>query len=243
MANRHHHEILERIRSSAGKATQHTFLDSYLGTTSPRYAIGIPALRKIAKNWMHDHPALGPSAVKAVVTALMKGKSSTEKTMGGLLLDYTRPEQRQFDPVIFESWIGQLSGWAEVDALCSGKYTVTEVPAHAKVWARLLTHFSKSRNIHHRRASLVLLVAPLRNAENIPLATIGLKNILRLKNEKEILITKAISWLLRTMIKKHNSLVREFMAAHGDELPAIAVRETMTKLKTGRKTKRRMVLL
>jgi 3-methyladenine DNA glycosylase AlkD len=65
----------------------------------------------------------------------------------------------------------------------------------------------------------------------------AIENIDRLKAEKEILITKAISWLLRSMVKHHRKLVEDYISEYNDTLPRIAVRETQVKLSTGRKTK------
>lgn len=52
MQNKFHQEILNLIQQQAGKPTQHTFLDGYLGNSNPRYPINVPTLRKIAKSWM-----------------------------------------------------------------------------------------------------------------------------------------------------------------------------------------------
>lgn len=60
----------------------------------------------------------------------------------------------------------------------------------------------------------------------------------RLKGERPILITKAVSWLLRSMALRHGTAVAAYLDANAASLPAIAVRETRTKLATGTKTGR-----
>jgi 3-methyladenine DNA glycosylase AlkD len=159
--------------------------------------------------------------------------------MAGVLLDYASTPQRKFDPHLFEKWLDHLVGWAEVDTLCTGKYTTTEIPAQWTTWKKILATLSKSLNINKRRASLVLLCSPLRNAQDDRLASFSIKTIDRLKHEKEILITKAISWVLRCMEKHHRQTVEQYVAANNDTLPKIAVRETLAKLHTGTKTKRK----
>jgi 3-methyladenine DNA glycosylase AlkD len=235
----HHKDILTAIRANANKATQHTHQDNYLGSSHPRYDISNPVLRMLAKEWMKSHRDLSADDLANVVTSLIEGKSATEKWMGGMLLDYAKPEQLAFEPALFDEWLEHIMGWAEVDVLCSGSYSVAEVPRYWKKWEPLLRKFSKSKNIHKRRASLVLLIAPLRKKSNEPLAAMAIENIERLKGEKEILITKAISWILRTMIKHHKDLVAEYIEENRGTLPSIAVRETLVKLTTGRKTKPR----
>jgi 3-methyladenine DNA glycosylase AlkD len=236
MENAYHQEILKLIKTNAGKATQHTFSDSYLGNAHPRYPISAPVLRKIAKEWMRDHRELSSEEVAELLTSLIEGESSTEKCMAGILLDATKKEQRKFDLSLFDQWLDHLIGWAEVDAVCTGPYTITEIPLGIRQWKKQLIAFSKSDNIQKRRASVVLLCSPLSRIANDELAEIALKNVDRLKSEKDVLITRAISWILRSMIKHHKKLVSDYVKANQDSLPRIAVRETMVKLKTGKKT-------
>jgi 3-methyladenine DNA glycosylase AlkD len=235
--NQYHREILKLIRENSGKATQHTFADSYLGNSHPRYPISTPVLRIIAKTWMRDHRSLSAEELADLLTSLIEGESSTEKCMAGILLDASLVSQRKFNPALFDSWLNHLVGWAEVDSVCTGPYTITEIPSNFSVWKRLLVKFSKSTNIQKRRASLVLLCSPLSRGPQEALALIALDNIGRLKSEKEILITKAISWVLRSMIRHHRKTVTEFLRENKNTLPKIAVRETMVKLATGKKTK------
>jgi 3-methyladenine DNA glycosylase AlkD len=124
-----------------------------------------------------------------------------------------------------------------VDAVCTGDYTISQLPSDWKKWELLLRKFSRDKNIHKRRASLVLLCSPVRHVSDVKLAEVALENTDRLKNEKHVLITKAISWLLRSMVKNHKKRVQSYVQKNSKTLPAIAVRETNTVLKTGKKTK------
>lgn len=234
-----HKEILEQIQAKSGKPTQHTFLNSYLGNSHPRYPINIPVLRKIAMEWMKSHRELSASKFAAVLTSFIKGESSTEKCMVGILLDCSTISQRKFNPTLFNTWLNYLEGWAEVDSLCTGRYSDSEILSQWKTWKPQLIQFSKSKNINKRRASLVLLCSPLRKFEDARLATMALQNTNLLKGENEILITKAISWVLRSMVKFHRPALENFLSEQGESLPKIAWRETLVKLKTGRKTKAR----
>lgn len=235
--NIHHKEILDLIKAQSGTATQHTFSDSYLGNSHPRYPINNPTMRTIARTWMKAHAGMPADQFEKVLTSLIAGKSSTEKCMAGFLLDYARFPQRKFPPRIFDKWLDHLIGWVEVDTLCTGKYSATEIPGQWKVWRPLLIAFSKSKNIQKRRASIVLLCSPLRKSEDPALTELALENCNRLKGEKEVLITKAISWVLRSAADRHPGLIRKYVSSNMESLPKIAIRETLTKLKTGKKTK------
>lgn len=235
-------ELLNHIKEKSGKPTQHTALDNYLGNTHFRYQISIPVLRSIGKTWMKENAdELSLKAFTSLLTGLTAAPSATEKTMAGILLDYAPASLRQFDPKLFGKWLGPLQGWAEVDALCTGVYTSTEIANHLPEWKKVLLALSKSKQIEKRRASLVLLVSPLLKTRHEHLLKIALQNINLLKSEKEVMITKAISWLLRSAIKFHKAEIAEFIQAQEETLPRIAVRETLVKLKTGKKTKTKKV--
>ena len=233
--NRHHAEILAAIKGNSGVPTQHTFSDSYLGNSQPRFAINAPTMRKVAKEWMKDHREMKAAEFQKVMTSLIHGKSGTEKVMVGIFLDLATKEQQQFDPGCFDQWLDQLEGWAQVDSVCTGSYTVAAIASNFPVWKKLLIRFSKSKNINKRRASIVFLCSPLRNLPDKRLADLAILNVERLKHEKEILITKAISWVLRSMAKHHKDQVRKYVENNRGALPAIAVRETLTKIRTGTK--------
>jgi 3-methyladenine DNA glycosylase AlkD len=236
MKNKFHNEILNLIKENSGAPTQHTFLDSYFGNDHPRYPINAPTLRLIAKEWSKSNRHLTAKEFQKVLDSLIHGKSSTEKCMVGILLDTSTKEQRKFDPICFDEWLEHLVGWAEIDSVCTGAYPATEIPANWKTWNSLLIKFSKSKNINKRRASLVLLCSPMRKAADERLAALAFINMDKLKHESEILITKAISWLLRSMVKHHRKAVADYLRVNQEGLPKIAVRETQKVLDTGKKT-------
>jgi 3-methyladenine DNA glycosylase AlkD len=234
--NAHHEELLDLIKTKSGKPTQHTYLDEYLGNSHPRYPINAPTLREIARVWMNANRMLTEKDFSKLIDSLIKGKSATEKVMAGILLDRATSEQKKFRPQLFEKWLDHLEGWAEIDSVCTGKYTITEIPENPSEWKKILTSLSKSKNINKRRASLVFLTSPLRHSDEPWLAALAFQNIDRLKKEKEIIITRAISWLLRSMDKLHRPALIQYLSGNEKTLPLIAVRETKIKLATGTKS-------
>jgi 3-methyladenine DNA glycosylase AlkD len=234
MKNLLHDELLHQIKAHSGKGTQHTFLDSYLGNSHPRYAISLPVLRSIAKEWMKTHKHISRKEFAVLLSELIQGESSTEKVMAGILLGYSTGEQRKFNPKLFDEWLNHLVGWAEVDAVCTGKYWIT-LPDQWDIWKPLILKFSKSKNINKRRASLVLFCSPLSQFESESLCRAALKNVDTLKGEKDVLITKAISWVLRSMYRYNKKFLEEYLEDNASTLPKIALRETLVKLKTGKK--------
>ncbi len=229
-----HASLLSEIIKKAGKPTQHTFLDSYLGNNHVRYPISMPELRVTARTWFRATP-LTPKQYLALLTSLIQGPSSTEKMTAGILLDFASKDQINFDPKIYDRWLNHLVGWAEIDSLCYGHFKINQVLEQWSGWKKLLLKLNGSKNINKRRASLVLLCKPLTRTENENMRILTFQLIDQLKHEKEILITKAISWTLRSMVKLHKKTLQDYLIKNKNSLPAIAVRETLTKLKTGKK--------
>jgi 3-methyladenine DNA glycosylase AlkD len=237
MQHRFHKQILKIIRDTSGKPTTDEFLNNYLGNPHVRYPINNPTLRMIAKLWMREHRDLEPETFAAVLDSLIKGESCTEKMMAGILMDYSSKQQRNFDPIILDNWLDHLVGWVEVDTVCTGDFVATQLKPYWSQWKKLITVLSKSSNINKRRASLVLFCSPLSRAKDDAIAEFALKMVTKMRSEKDILITKAVSWVLRSLIKHHRTLVSDYVAENSGTLPKIAVRETLAKLETGKKTR------
>lgn len=236
MKNIHHRELLQAIETNSGTGTAHTFDDAYLGNSHPRYAITAPVLRAIAKAWTREHRDLSSGEFSEVITSLVEGESSTEKMLAGILLDYAGKGQKDFTPKLFLKWLKHLEGWAEVDALCTNKYTRTHLISNWDEWQPILDQLSKKNNLNMKRASLVLLCTPVSHSADPRLADQAFRTIGTLRHHKEILITKAISWLLRSMVRHYRKEVQSYLEKDDGSLPRIAVRETLKKLETGTKT-------
>jgi 3-methyladenine DNA glycosylase AlkD len=229
-----HKELLACIVEMVGKPVANDFLDKYLGNSHPKYPINNPKLRSITKEFTRSYKALPADIFKDLLTLLIESPSCTEKMAAGFLLDTCTKDQRKFNPVVFDRWLNHLQGWVEVDTLCTGKYSKMEITSQWHSWKKLLVKFAASKKIEKRRASLVLLCKPLseRNEEVLALA---FENIRKLMHEREVLITKAISWVLRCMVKNYKKEVTIFVEENRSKLPAIAVRETLKKIKFGKK--------
>ena len=238
MPNAFHQEILQLIRKNSKDTVRDNSSAGYLGNDHPRYAITNPALRVIAKHWIRAHRDLDADQFVGLTDSLIKGESYTEKLMAGILLGYSSKSQRKFDPAIFDDWLQHLEGWAEVDSVCTGDYINAQLPSDWSRWKKLINKFSKDKNINKQRASLVLFCSPLSHVKDDAIAAVALQTVTRLKHEKDVMITKAISWVLRSMIRHYREMVSVFLNENAETLPRIAVRETLVKLKTGKKTKR-----
>jgi len=203
----------------------------------PSGAHSVPQLRTTAKKWAKENKNISSSQLAKLVTALLKQPSSLQKCMAGILLGYMKEQRSSLDPLLYDQWLQHTSGWNEVDAICYANFTSNEMLQNFKIWEQLIENLSSSDNINKRRASMVLLAKPVTQSNDKQLLVLSLKIIERLQHEKEILITKAVSWLLRSLLKHHAAEVKIFLSRNKDSLPKVAIRETMNKLITGRKNR------
>lgn len=231
-----HKQIVKKLKAQAGTAHVGQSSDSYTGSQHTFYAVSVPNRRAILKDVIREHKSDTTSEEwLSLISALIAGKSHEEKTMGAYLLGYL-PEVRQVvDFSHFDDWLGKLNGWAEVDSLCQNVFQPEEILESWKGWQKFLIKLSKDKNINKRRASLVFLTGPTWKSDDQRLHKSAYRNIERLKSETDILITKAISWLLRSMVGTRPKEVSTYLATNKTMLPKIAVRETKHKLKTGKK--------
>jgi 3-methyladenine DNA glycosylase AlkD len=238
----HHKVLLARLRENGRKRAHSQANDSYLSSGHHYYDISIPALRTLAKAWLRENKDIADAEFLRVLDGLYRGRSYEEKILASILLSYHRTGRGTVGPKQLSSWLDRLVGWAEIDSLCAclstaarRNFTAEEILANWSEWARFFRTLSRDRNINKRRAALVFLTGPVRYSDDERLVALAFEIIDTLKPEREIIITKAVSWLLRSMVQHHKRAVAAFVKENRTSLPAVAVRETMRKIATGRK--------
>ncbi len=234
MAKKYYKEVVDLLISNKGQRSG--LVDGYGGNSDPSLHIKIPVLKNLAKKFLSSHKDISDVDFSSLLDKLFSGKYDDEKGFASKLLSLNHQYRLKLHPNKINQWLNTLSGWAQVDCLCQSNFSSKELLANWKTWKKLIEKFSSDKNINKRRASLVLLIRSLREVNNSDLENLAFKNIDKLKQEKDILITKAISWLLREMIKQYRGSVRDYLDVNTDSLPKIAVRETRKKLETGKKS-------
>jgi len=230
-----HKKILSEIKKNKDKGNQHTSNDSYILSSHVYHDVSVPVRRQIIKDWLKKNRDIKDREFIAVLDSLYQGKSHEEKTIASYLLSYHHIHRKKIKPKQLDSWLGHLVGWAEIDALCQNVFTAEELLADWKTWELFINKLSKDKNINKRRGSLVLLTGPTHGTDDKRLRNLAFEMIDVLKHEKPIIITKAISWLLREMSAQHKNAVSDYLKKNEDTLPKVAVRETWRKIKTGKK--------
>lgn len=234
--NAHHQELLEALWEHVGEGTpEPEEMKAYMGTGKRAYAIATPVESQIVRDFIARHRDLSFSEYLALLNSLYQGPSHNEISLAGKLLELLPRLRKQLEPCLLDGWLGVVEGWAETDSICQSHFTAQEMLARWDDWRALLAQLSLDPNVHKRRASLVLLTRPVRDSRDERLADLAFAHIERLKGERDGLITKAVSWLLRDLIKNHHQRVEAYLEANEATLPRVAVRETRRKLLTGKK--------
>ena len=237
--NIYHQEIIEEIGKSIADKNVPLEKNSahYIGTTKPVYYLRPADLRMIYRGFAARHPDLTLTEFVSLLDSLCTGETYNEFIAIGLLLEVYPKLRSAIDPICLDSWLEHAQGWAEVDVICQFNFTSDEMLADWEAWKTELKALAASDNVHKKRASLVLLTKPLRQSGDQRLAQMALMNVEQLKGEKSILVTKAVSWVLRAMIRYHRSEVEHYLEMNAATLPKIAIRETRNKLVRGVKVK------
>jgi 3-methyladenine DNA glycosylase AlkD len=237
-----HKVLLSRLEKHGRNRAHSQANDSYLSSGHHYYDISIPVLRTLAKAWLRENNDIADAEFLRVLDSLYRGRSYEEKVFASILLSYHRTGRGTVGPKQLGSWLDRLVGWAEVDSLCvclssAGRrnFTAEEILANWSEWERFVRSLSRDKNINKRRAALVFLTAPVRYSDDERLVALAFEIIDTLKPERDIMITKAVSWLLRSMVQRHKRAVAAYIKENRSSLPAVAVRETNRKIATGRK--------
>ena len=234
--NPHHLQLLKLIDKSKSscKPTDTAWVQKYLGSNKIFHGFSSRQMSLLVKEFLNENKLDKSQAIELLNSLYQKGTTYTEIALAAMILPAT-PLIKSFDPKHLDLWLNYTHGWAENDVLCQSNFSADILLSNWESWQKTLKEFNKSSNINKRRASLVLLVTSLRQSDDPRLAKIAFENIENLKLEKEILITKAVSWALRALVKFHKEDVLDYLEKNKDSLPKIAYREALSKALTGKK--------
>ncbi len=229
-------ELLAMLARAANLADRSSESDAYLGTHRRRLGLSVPVKRSLVKSWCRAHRDLSADGLVDVLDSLFAGDLNEGITACGNLFEAFPDLRRQLELSHLHRWLGQLEGWCEIDSTCQSTFTAADLLERWSEWQPFLAGLAADTSASRRRASLVLLTRPVRESDDARLLQQSLANLRTVMADRDPLITKAVSWLLRTLIGRHRQAVEKFLDKHENDLPRIAVRETQTKLQTGRKT-------
>jgi len=201
------------------------------------YGVKVGDLRKIARGWHRSHPGAAAQEVSALADALWSTGVREEMVVAALLHGHDRRTRSVMGLRRADRWAKTLDNWETSDALAAW-LTAPAVADDPERGYPMLETLAGRSNPWARRVGLVACIGTGRTPEAARWWPRVEGIVLRLASDKEASIPKAISWVLRTHTRHAPGLIEEFMDSHADVLPAIALRETRNKLRTGTKSGR-----
>lgn len=235
--NQYHQKLLVEVDKLKSKSTESEtqWVQRYLGTDKIFYNFSTKQLVDLVKNFLKKSK-LSPSEIIELLNSLYQfGTTYNEIAIAGKMVSFSKINTPDFDPNNLDLWLNYTHGWAENDVLCQSNFTSDVLLSNWDSWQQILKQFNTSQNINKRRASLVLLTKSVGQSADPRLSKLAFANIEKLKEEKDILITKAVSWLLRSLTTFHKDEVLKYLEDNKESLPKIAYREALSKALTGRK--------
>jgi 3-methyladenine DNA glycosylase AlkD len=230
--NKYHLALIKLFKENKNILDNNAWVKKYLGTDKTYYGLKTGVKDSLVKNYLKTKN-LTKIDFEDLLLSLSRGDSIEELTAMSTVLGFYSKYRLQIPMSLIDKLFDYTIGWCEVDCTCC--FPAADLLARWVEWRKLLKQFLIDKNIHKRRASIVLLTLPLRQSNDSRLSDTAFEFVEILKFEKEILITKAISWLLRSLVKFHPDELAVYLEDNEDTLPRIAYRETTKKLTTGRK--------
>jgi 3-methyladenine DNA glycosylase AlkD len=206
-------------------------------TSLPFYGVKVDDLRRIARAWHRSHPDAGTREVVFLADLLWGTGIREEMVVAALIHGHDRRARTGFGLRRADRWARTIDNWETADALgawLAARATADDPPRRYP----MLETLAGRRNPWARRVGLVACIGTARLPQASEWWPRAAAIILRLAADREAGIPKAISWVLREHTRHTAAAVAEFVDAHSGALPAIAVRETRNKLRTGRKSGR-----
>jgi 3-methyladenine DNA glycosylase AlkD len=206
-------------------------------TSLPFYGVGLRDLERIARSWRRDHPEAGPDEVLALADDLWSRAIREEMVTATFLVGRDRGAREGFGVRRIDRWGALLDNWETTDNL-GGRVTGPWAAADPASRVPVLERLAGRRNPYLRRLALVgcVWLGRLEDSDRWWPQTSAI--VLRLASDREASIPKAISWVLREHLRHSRDTIAMFLDERWDDLPAVARRETRTKLATGTKSGR-----
>jgi len=198
------------------------------------YGVRVPDLRRLSSEWQRVHKGISRDDLLAMVEALWVGESYEERSMAIELLGRNKRIISDLTWDHFDRWRHLVDNWGLDDGLATsifGPWVAADLPGRLSYLPALVG----DPVVWSRRLGLVATV-PLNRSASTAQPDLTFMLIDRLKAERHLMITKAVSWALRTLIKLYPDRVAAYLDDNQDVLPSHAVREVRNKLETGLKS-------
>jgi 3-methyladenine DNA glycosylase AlkD len=167
-----------------------------------------------------------------VADQLFSGRNLEEKIFGVFLLENLRAEFGDGEFRLFESWLPQISSWADHDALVHS--LISPMVVAKPVRTRDVFRWAKSRNRWLRRAACVALIRGAR--QKMFFLEIKRLTAMLLEDEDDM-VQKGLGWLLRETAKFDAKRTVPYLMSIRGRAPRLVLRTACETLPAGARRK------
>lgn len=226
-------KLLTQIEALADE-THRKGMQMAVPTGLKMYGLRVPQIRDLAKAWSREHKTVERQDLLALFEALWAGDSREELMLASELLQRYKRWIPQLEWAQFDRWRRRLDNWEVTDSLGQrilGPWMLSDPESRVAHLYELI----QDEDVWSRRLALVTTTWLNRGRKDISFPDVTLDLVDRVKGERHPMITKAVSWALRELTKKHPDVVARYLDANAEMLASHVVREVRSKLETGRK--------
>ncbi|MBI4904116.1 MAG: DNA alkylation repair protein [Acidobacteria bacterium] len=207
-------------------------IETRVQSMAVRNAVALRALRREYSKRLKSAP--GQDVVR--FAAALIANRRVHRFLGDELIAVRPDALRTLDRAQLERLGFGISSWDQVDcfAICLSGPAWRE----GLIDDNTVVDWAMSNDRWWRRAALVSTVplnAKARGGQGDTRRTLLVCTLLR--DDRDDMVVKALSWALRALAQRDPVAVRQFVQANQDRLPALVRREVRNKLTTGRKNR------
>ena len=195
-----------------------------------------PMVRAIRREFSRHIASAVPASVIELALLLLRDNSDVRRFFAYELLSQHRSTFDRLTAADLLTLGEGLDSWSSVD--CFAMYLSGPMWMRDRIPDEMLVTWSGSEDRWWRRAALVSTIARSRRGSPGDFPRVA-RICTLLAKDRDDMVVKALSWVLRELSKKHPGEVRAYLAEHKDLLAARVTREVNNKLSTGLKTPRR----
>ncbi|WP_394170700.1 DNA alkylation repair protein [Saccharospirillum alexandrii] len=198
------------------------------------FGVYTPDLRGVVRDYKNRLATQSAEDVYHVALCLLDKRVTECRQAGYELIAGHKGARESLTPTRIEALGQGIDNWACVDSFCCT--LVGRAWREGRVSDATIMRWGKSQDLWWRRAAVVATVPlNIRSHGGVGDTARTLLVCQPLLDDKEIMVQKAISWALRSLVPWDRESVQAFLAEHSDSVSALVRREVTHKLRTGKK--------
>lgn len=204
-----------------GDETKAPQMQAYMKTDQPFYGVQSKLRKHIFRDAIRKYPITSRDSWEKVILELWNGTHREEMYQALEIAERYKKYHDEAAWNLFEKLLRSATNWDTVDLLSSNLIgRLVETYRH---FEKQLVEWSNDNNFWVRRASLL---AHLKHKEKTNTKLLA-STILKLSQEEEFFIRKAIGWVLRQYSYTDPEWVLQFVKNHEDKLSGLSKREAL----------------